>query len=186
MPSSQRKVISKIIVAGDGAVGKTSIVNYLVGKPNIDVSMTAGLNIECATYELNGQKEIDTVLTFWDFGGQNQFRFFQKDFTKKATIVMFVFDLTRYSSLQNLPKEWFKMFDSQSDEIVKVLIGNKKDLPSSIKEEDIQKFAEKYNLPYFLVSAKTGENIEALQNFLSQQLKERIEAITQQIKEEAV
>ena len=45
--------------------------------------------------------------------------------------------------------------------VKKILIGNKCDLTDKIavQDDDIKAFAEKYNMSYFIASAKKGTNV---------------------------
>ncbi len=159
-----KEKIAKIIIAGDGAVGKTSIVNSIIDSDIEckDVKMTPGINIETARYELKKDKEV-VNLTFWDLGGQKQFRFFQEDFTKQTDIVLLVYDLSRYKSFINIEKEWAQMFNSGNNMLTKrILVGNKDDLKNSIKDQEIEEMAEKLNVPHIKVSALENRNIEKL------------------------
>ncbi len=162
MKDSQ-KIISKVIIAGDGAVGKTSIVNSIIEKHCDDVTMTAGINIECVTYEV-GIDNKKLTLSLWDFGGQPQFRFFQGDFLGKTDLVVLVFDLSRYSSFNNLKNDWLQFFkeNARNHDYNKILVGNKSDLNSVISVEEIEEFSKEESMDYLAVSAEKGENINVL------------------------
>ncbi len=44
--------------------------------------------------------------------------------------------------------------------MIKILVGNKKDVSSrQVSEEEAKELAANLNIPYFEVSAKTGDNI---------------------------
>ncbi|TXT67636.1 MAG: hypothetical protein BAJALOKI1v1_40039 [Promethearchaeota archaeon] len=155
----------KVIVSGDGGVGKTTLINQLVNK-NQEVKMTPGLNLENLELKLENDIKVDLIL--WDLGGQPQFRDFQDRFYGDAIIVLLVFDLTRYTSFQNIENEWIPMIlkDKDLHDCAKILIGNKVDLEQKIKEEYIQTFKKKHNLPYLTTSAKEAINIDHLKNLL--------------------
>jgi len=173
--SVSKKIIGKVILAGDGAVGKTTLLNKFLGKTEEEVKITVGLNIQSASYEIEGEREIKSILVFWDFAGQPQFRFFQQDFAKNPFLVIFVFDLTRYKTLINIEKEWLPMFKNDGkDAINKVLVGNKCDLGKTIQEDEIRRICGKYHMKYFEVSAKTNKNVNELYKFIKKQIFERV------------
>ena len=65
----------KVILAGDGGVGKTTLVNrYIEDKFELDTKMTVGVNILNKNVVIGD--EINCALQIWDFGGQERFRFF--------------------------------------------------------------------------------------------------------------
>jgi len=158
--------IIKVVVVGDGGVGKTTLIYKLMGNEKL-VTMTPGISIENIQLRLSADKIADVV--FWDLGGQPQFRFFQKDFFECANIVFLVFDLNRYSSFKKLESEWIPLINETkiTDTATLILIGNKIDLGQTINDEEITKFAERYNMRFFKISAKDGTNIKDLMNYVS-------------------
>ncbi len=155
--------ICKIVVLGDGGVGKTSLVNTIVEK-QINVSLTPGLSVETKVLELENRGT--AKLVFWDMGGQPQFRFFQEDFIGKAHVALLVFDVSRYSSLLKLETEWIPMLEKQNllGKSTLILVGNKIDLHPGFNPEETKELAQKYSMKTFFVSAATGENVNELFN----------------------
>ena len=104
----------------------------------------------------NGKKEVNLLI--WDVLGQKGFEGVKKlalDGTQGALLVC---DLTRKSTLENLENYWYKLIVDNIGNIPVIILANKKDLPNwEFGEDDVKKFAEKINAPYFLTSAKTGE-----------------------------
>ena len=157
--------IYKIVVLGDGGVGKTSLVNTIVEK-QINVSLTPGLSVETKVLDLGEEGRAKFV--FWDMGGQPQFRFFQEDFIGKAHVALLVFDVSRYSSLLKLEAEWIPMLEKQNllGKSTLILVGNKIDLHPSFDPEETRELAQKYSMKTFFVSAVTGQNVDKLFNEL--------------------
>jgi len=163
--------VCKIVVAGDGGVGKTTLIYKLIGSEHI-ITMTPGISIESMKVEISSECSVDVV--FWDMGGQPQFRFFQQNFFECANVVILVFDLTRYKSFLNLKNEWIKMIQTVGilTSSIVILVGNKLDLGQSISDEEIEAFANEYKMKFFKISAKEGTNLDALEKHL----REAIEA----------
>ena len=164
---SIKKQTVKVLVAGDGGVGKTTIVYKILGKDQT-TKLTPGLSIESLTLALNDNLEAEVV--FWDLGGQPQFRFFQEDYIYCANLILFIYDLNRYHSLSNLEKDWIPMLEKNRDfkEASLFLIGNKLDLGQSISDKGIEEFLEKYPMKSIKVSATEGTNIEELYNMIQE------------------
>ncbi len=152
--------IFKLVFAGEGGVGKTSIVNqYLSGEHN-EPPMTVGSEFAYQEVELEKQ----TVgLSLWDFGGEIQFRDLIPVFCMGAHGAVVVFDLSRYSTFRQIIA-WLDLIKQTEDHIPIILVGSKSDLASGgPSEEEIQAIREKYKIrEYITVSSLTGENISKL------------------------
>lgn len=150
----------KIIVAGEGAVGKTTFLTRLINdKFDPDLKMTKGLEIFC--------KNVNNCdLSIWDFAGQDQFRFMLDGFVKGAKGAFVMFDVTRLNTLEKID-EWMKMLKkSGNGNIPVVLLGAKDDLLDPKTEESLKEFIleikKNYDncVDYMNISAKTGHNIQ--------------------------
>jgi len=160
-----QKNVCKVVVAGDGGVGKTTLVRRLIGRKDA-TSLTRGLEIESKPFNFNDGTI--TNIVFWDLGGQPQFRCFQESFFNGAKIILLVFDLNRYTSFHHLQQEWLPIIEKNrcSKLVIEILIGNKVDLGQTIEDELIQQFADQNNLKYLKVSAEKGTNFDHLVNLL--------------------
>ena len=156
----------KVCIVGDGAVGKTTILHrYVDGKFSEDTMMTIGTNFFLKDIILHESKTA-CKLQIWDLGGQSHFAAVRPNFYLGARGIIYTFDLTRRSTLNNL-LDW-------KDEITKVIgngfpsviIGNKLDLIES--EEDRIIAAEDASIiqkhlsasSYFETSAKSNVGID--------------------------
>ncbi|MFO8019683.1 MAG: Rab family GTPase [Promethearchaeia archaeon] len=152
----------KVIVAGDEQVGKTTLLKRFVeGKFSATTKMTIGVDILRKNVELdNGEL---CALQLWDFGGQDQFRFFQDGFVRGSNAAFMMFDLTRPNTLLSLEKEWIKIVRKFNKEIPLLLIGTKYDLQQliSIKDQTVLRVKKKFGMiDYIKTSSKTGFNVE--------------------------
>lgn len=162
--------VLKLIVAGDGGVGKTCFMNrYCNDIFDSNSALTKGIDFFCNTIKNN---DAEYVLSLFDFGGQEQFRFMLSDFVKGARGAFYLFDLTRLSTLDKM-NEWFEIIESNS-EIPVLLLGTKRDLVDdetlkSIEEHVLSLINQYYScIDYMEISSKTGENItEAVELLIS-------------------
>lgn len=77
-------------------------------------------------------------------------------FFSNASGIILLFDLTRPETLANI-HTWVDLADEKiGRRVPMVLCGNKCDLPYEIEESKIQVVAEKYEVPYFLVTSDTN------------------------------
>lgn len=155
-----RKFILKILTAGDGGVGKTTLLRrYVDGIFTSDTKMTIGVEFFLKNIDIEGN---NCSLQLWDFGGQERFRFLLDSYVLGAKGAFFMFDLTRFMTLNRID-HWLKLCRSDNPDIPILLLGTKFDLKDNISVEDdyITQIKEQYNLVDFLkVSSKTGENIQ--------------------------
>ncbi len=151
----------KILIFGDGGVGKTTLVNrYLTGVYTTG-SITIGVDFHIKLLEIEGQ---EITLRIWDFAGEEKFRFLLPSYAEGSNGGIFMFDTTRYSSIKNLD-EWITVFKQsmKNQEIPLILVGGKKDLDNerSVSNQDAVDIAKSHNFKdYMECSSKTGENVE--------------------------
>ncbi|MBY8983847.1 MAG: GTP-binding protein [Candidatus Lokiarchaeota archaeon] len=155
---SIRSFIYKVVVVGDGGVGKTSMVlRYCENSFKENYIMTIGSNFSTKSVELEEYPNFLVKLQLWDLAGQKHFSFVRPPFYRGATAVVFVFDLTRRSSFQNI-LEW----KSEVEKVIgdgkpSMLVGNKIDLADrrEVGEQEGNALKDEINaLGYYEASAK--------------------------------
>ena len=165
----------KIVVIGDGAVGKTSLIQkFTKGVFEKDYVKTIGAQFSKYNKNIDG----DIIrLIFWDIAGQSDFTFLHHLFYKetKAAIIVFSLETTDLgeSSFIHVPK-WHNELNKYCNEIPVVLFANKVDLisESNIDKTKLADLVEKFKfLDYFLTSAKTGVRVTDAFNFLIENLR---------------
>jgi len=171
----------KVCIFGDGGVGKTSLVKrYLTGLFIGDSGMTLGVDFHMKKLEFHGKR---VSLQIWDFAGEDRFRFLLPGYVKGASGGIFMFDITRRSSLRNFG-DWLEIFkggtgDMKMDVPI-IMIGGKLDLHDkrSVFSKDAVDLAKKHEiLDYIECSAKTGENVELIFYKLALELTKRANLI---------
>ncbi len=179
--SSRKKTTNsfKICIFGDGGVGKTTLLNRFVsGLFSESTIMTIGVDFKVKKFEKEG-KQIS--LQIWDFAGEDRFRFLLPAYVKGASGAIFMFDITRFTSLDNL-ESWSEIIDECTDEGKKplpiVLVGGKLDMNDSrviesIYGNELSKNSELF-IKYIECSSKTGENVELIFNTLTEEMLKRL------------
>ncbi len=161
----------KVILLGDGAVGKTSIRRCFMGERFKQYYLpTIGADFSIKRIAIGNR-----ILQFqiWDISGQPKFREIRQAYFLGAHGAIFVHDVTRPETLQT--------FSSWMDELWKhtgrgpvpvVILSNKIDLAGimNVDFQAIKRQVEHLNaayyqthgilLPWLKTSAKTGENID--------------------------
>lgn len=161
----------KLILGGEGGVGKTSMVHRFVEDAfQTDYKSTIGTSIMKKECEFQGL-ESKVRFVIWDLAGQAQFKRVRQTYLANAEAGILVYDVTRKETLDIL-ENWFEEIKSVSPNISLILVGNKIDLEeqrviSTTQGEDL---AQKLSLSYIETSAKTGENINDAFKMLALQM----------------
>ncbi|MFW9882245.1 MAG: Rab family GTPase [Candidatus Thorarchaeota archaeon] len=168
-----QKFILKILTAGEGGVGKTTLLHrYVEGKFSAETRMTIGVEFFLKETEIDGKQ---CTLQLWDFGGQERFRFLLESYVLGAKGALLMFDLTRISTLENL-EQWLNIVRKGDSSLPVLFLGTKLDLEDEIQVDDdyAKSFLNEYNLIDFLkISSKTGENVSQAFDILTKKILER-------------
>ena len=155
------KLLAKVVLAGDGGVGKTTLIHRYITNSFIDSTrLTIGAAFHTHEIERDGH---NVLVQIWDLGGQEQFKqmgIFDKYF-KGASVSVVMFDLTRLNTLESIP-EWADLAINASKSKL-ILVGGKKDLAGDISfdKDSFPELFEKYQfIDYLETSSATGEGVE--------------------------
>ena len=166
---------SKIVLCGDGAVGKTTLRRKFMGlqfKSQYLVTMGAELSI-MEVYTIIENKKYLIKFHIWDLAGQPVFDVIRKEYYEGAHAALLMYDITNKKSFENI-YNWFKEIKTNTSSFPypMIIIGNKIDLKNQVNQfvspsdgknlaKEISKsYAGKdWKIPYRETSALTGENI---------------------------
>jgi small GTP-binding protein len=156
----------KVLLIGDGSVGKTSLVRrYVIDKFDDKYIMTIGTKTSrkpvAFTFEPE-QLHLELQLDIWDILGQSGMERAHKVYFKGAEAFILVFDGVRRPTFDGLVG-WAKEIVDLCGSIPGVLACNKVDLKDQfqVNDDEVASLAKSLNLNLFYTSAKTGENVEA-------------------------
>jgi small GTP-binding protein len=137
----------KIVVLGDGGIGKTSICNYLTtGEFFGSYKLSIGADFFSKKLEVDGE---NITLQITDIGGQDQFAEISNIFTKGAHGAILAYDTTRRDSLDSLDR-WINKLEDIN--IPKVLVSTKNDVEElrEVLDNEGVEIAKKYNIPFYI------------------------------------
>ncbi len=174
LESFKGKFFFKLLLLGELAVGKTSIVlRYVEDRFVTDLQPTIGANFLVKKLQ---KDEFQATLQIWDIGGHiRRVQDVGRTFYRAVDGVLFVCDLSRAETVEPL-QEWKNTVRQTSPEFASVLIGNKADLDEErqVKTDDLADSAAKLGVDLnFETSAKTGEGIPEVFEFLALAIAER-------------
>ena len=161
------ELIFKIIVVGDPAVGKTSLLRkFSSEKFEYEYIPTVGVNIvkEQISIKDDTGKDISVSLMLWDIAGQPQFYMLHRPYFNGADGIMLVYDMTRSSSFSNINNWWQTCIKFALSGAPRILIGNKMDLTDERKIilPMAEHLSQKISAAFYETSALTGENVGAM------------------------
>ena len=150
----------KMVLFGDTAVGKTSLVERFINDKFEDSYMsTIGYNV----YEKQiAYEDVVISLMIFDIGGQERFRDLRKKYADGASTAFLVYDMTNIESFYNLA-QWINDLSEFSGNIPFIIIGNKADLEDqrAVDKDAAKKYSSSIGaVDFFETSAKTGNGVE--------------------------
>ena len=156
---------AKVLIVGQGSVGKTSLINRLV-KNTFDPAQTKtdGIAIERVTIQTSNSEKIR--LNVWDFGGQEIMHATHQFFLTRRSLYILVLD-SRLTQEENRVEYWLKMIQSFGGDSPIIIVGSKTDQhPLDI---DALGLIKKYPLIMDVIetSASNGKGIEELKTAIT-------------------
>jgi len=150
----------KLVLLGDAAVGKSSILmRFLQNKFTDGIETTVGAAFSTKTIETRNRT---VKFEIWDTAGQERFKSLAPMYYRGASSAMVVYDQTNEGTFVRA-QEWVKqvMSTAMNPNIVVALVGNKMDLGEkrAVPLETAEAFAEREGLLFHETSAKTGRNV---------------------------
>jgi len=161
----------KLVVVGDGAVGKTSLlISYATDKFPTDYVPTVFENYT-AQMKTNDRT---ILLHLWDTAGQEDYDRLRPLSYPGADLILLCFSLCSHSSYESIKIKWFPEVRHHIPDVPYFLVGTKLDLKNEliknfnpefelVNEEEGQALKNEINaVKYCEISAKTRMGLEGL------------------------
>ena len=149
----------KIMTLGNSDVGKSSIlIRYVDESWNEAFVPTIGVDFKVKSMEVE-QKKIK--MQIWDTAGQERFRNVISSYFRGAHGLFLIYDITNRDSFKNLENWLIEIEKNASENVLKILVGNKNDLEQDreISYEEGKNFANRNGMEFIETSAKINTNV---------------------------
>ena len=152
---------AKLILVGEGEVGKTCLLTALRDEPFVEGLPTTH-GIEIKTVKLTGPKnKKELTLNGWDFGGQRVYRPTHQLFFSAPAVYLVVWK-PREGSQQGLVKEWIQLV-KRREPSAKILVvathgGPQQRQPDIDRQELWDLFGKETVVDFFFVDSKPDEH----------------------------
>ncbi len=172
-------LLYKVVIVGDGGVGKSTMVQRLLTGLYLEQKITIGTDLATCDFEID--ENTTAMLQIWDFAGEKRFRFFLPNYARGASGCLLCYDITRHTSFDNLI-EWYNIIKDNAVDPVFILVGGKHDLADqrrSVEFVEAIEFKNKYNIAHiFETSSKSGLNNNIIFETLTKAIIEKKRRIT--------
>ncbi len=148
----------KLVLVGDGGVGKTTFVKrHKEGRFEKKYIPTAGAEVHPMKFQTTAGPIIFNV---WDTAGQEKFQTLRDGYYVGADCAIIMFDVTARATYSHVPN-WYRDLQRAAEGIPMVLVGNKVDVKDRKVKTRTINFHRTRGMRYFDVSAKSNYNFTA-------------------------
>ena len=151
--------IFKVLLLGNSDVGKSSLLLRYVDAVWSDTFVpTIGVDFKVKTIDIGDKK---VKLQIWDTAGQERFRNVVSTYFRGAHGILLIYDVTNRDSFKNLENWLIEIEKNASENVLKILIGNKNDLEDErdITPDEGKAFANRNGMQFIETSAKMNTNV---------------------------
>ncbi|KAL3139526.1 Ras- protein Rab-23 [Trebouxia sp. C0009 RCD-2024] len=160
----------KVLVVGNGNVGKSSMIKRLCkGEFTDEYKKTIGVDfLEKRQYvESLGE---DAKLMVWDTAGQEEFDSITRTYYRGAGAAVLVFSTTDQASFHAV-KRWKEKIEAESGPIPMALVQNKVDLmdQAEVSNQDAEALTRELRLRFYRTCVKDNLNVSEVFSYLAEQ-----------------
>ena len=165
----------KLLLIGNSSVGKSCILlRFSDNIFNDNFLPTIGVDFKIRTFDLQSKT---IKMQIWDTAGQERFKTITSSYYRGAHGVILVYDITDRQSFKDLENWLLETEKHASEDIVKILVGNKNDLESSrvVTYNEGKNYAINNGMEFIETSAKVNVNIEEAFFTIARKIKEKVQ-----------
>jgi len=162
--SAEEKTVLKILIMGEGEVGKSSLLSqYVKKKFSSDYHVTMGADFEKKEIVIDDRP---VTLQIWDLAGKDRYRSIISSYYQGSHGCILVYDVNNaetFDKLGGLRDDFLaSIYVDDPNAFPCVVVGNKVDMGSrAVSTESAQEWCKsKGDIPFFETSALDGTNVE--------------------------
>lgn len=159
---------SKMIVVGQGSVGKSCLVQRITENSYQEKESTEGIDVRTWTYNIRKKRYI---LNIWDFGGQEIYHSTHQFFLTKRSLYVFVWDARAEEEYGRIDY-WLKTIESfASDSPIIIAVNKCDETVTRINRIDLKEYQQKYPMIKVIldISCKDNINIQRLRDLIKKE-----------------
>ena len=162
---------AKLLLVGQGGVGKTSLVRFLVENKKATPGEEATEGIDITTWQVASKIEKETIrLNVWDFGGQEIMHATHQFFLTRRSLYLLVLDARKGENEGNI-HYWLRIIQSYAGDSPVVVVTNQCDGVSDLDLDERRLRFDYPNIQGFVkTSCTTGRGIEKLREMIASQV----------------
>mmetsp|Transcript_45274 Transcript_45274/g.52046 ORF Transcript_45274/g.52046 Transcript_45274/m.52046 type:complete len:207 (-) Transcript_45274:200-820(-) len=172
--SNNYDYLFKLLLIGDSGVGKTSLLLRFAENTFTDNFMsTIGVDFKIKTIDIDGKT---AKLQIWDTAGQDRFRTITSSYYRGAHGIIVVYDVTQKESFDHVPMWMNEIEKYASENVVKLLVGNKADLEDrkAVSTDEGKERADSLGIQFLEASAKNSHNVNETFISMAKELKGKV------------
>ena len=151
-------LLAKVLIIGDSGVGKTCLLlRFCENSFTTTHLATIGIDFKMKTIEVDGKR---VKVQIWDTAGQDRFKTITQTYYRGAMGIILAYAVNDRESFQNI-ENWMKQIkEHASEDVCKIIVGNKSDMSDRCVEyEEGKRLADSYGVQFFETSAKDCRNV---------------------------
>lgn len=162
--STRHYVNAKVVLLGEGTVGKTSLAYRLIDDEYVVKDRTHGMNVWPLPLPLPPDVTLDREALLWDLAGQEDYRLIHRLFLDETALALLLINPQKEDPFAEAG-DWLKALDTATNQAAKgkaerLLVFSQVDVGGmKISDAKIERFAQEHGFADWLdTSAKTGQN----------------------------
>ncbi|CAM6105170.1 unnamed protein product [Calypogeia fissa] len=159
----------KVVVVGNGCVGKTSMIRqFCKGVYNPEYKKTIGVDFLEKVQFVRGLDE-DVKLMLWDTAGQEQFHAMTRSYYRGARVAALCFSTVDRASFEAI-RSWKEKVEDECGEIPMVLVQNKVDLleNAAVSRQEAEELATELGLRFYRICVKENLYVSDVFEYLAE------------------
>uniref|UniRef100_A0A061R075 Ras-related protein Rab-23 n=1 Tax=Tetraselmis sp. GSL018 TaxID=582737 RepID=A0A061R075_9CHLO len=159
----------KVLVVGNGAVGKTSMIKrFCKGVFTDEYKKTIGVDFLEKVIHVDSLGE-DVRLMLWDTAGQEEFDAITRSYYRGAGAAVLAFSTVDRDSFDAIPK-WKEKVTKEAGDIAMALVQNKVDLidQAVVTSEEAEAMAKRLGMKFYRSCVKENLNVSEVFMYLTQ------------------